>query len=166
MRELKTKLSDSRLDYNDKCMLWSAFTLAFFGFLRVSEYTSPSRNRAGPLILGCVKIDQETLKVSVIRDKTNQLGTPVTLTIAATNRSCCAVRAFRKYIFCRLGKGLAGNSPLYVSGDGSYLTRQRVNQVVKDLLGVSFKSHSFRIGAATTAAEAGIPVDLIRILGR
>ncbi|OQV25874.1 hypothetical protein BV898_00023 [Hypsibius exemplaris] len=66
----------------------------------------------------------------------------------------------------RLGKGLAGNSPLYVSGDGSYLTRQRVNQVVKDLLAVSFKSHSFQIGAATTAAEAGIPVDLIRILGR
>ena len=43
MRQLKGVLADDpQFTSQDKLMLWSAFTLAFFGFLRSSEFTSPS----------------------------------------------------------------------------------------------------------------------------
>ena len=34
----------------DKLMLWSAFTLAFYGFLRSSEFTSSSASQFNPLV--------------------------------------------------------------------------------------------------------------------
>ena len=62
-------------------------------------------------------------------------------------------------------KGVPGSarSPLYVFQSEAYLTRAKVTLTLRTLLQcVSIPtelhaSHSFRIGAATTAAEAGLP---------
>ena len=40
LRVLKFNLYNSSIIYKDKVMIWAAMTSAFFGFLRVSEYTS------------------------------------------------------------------------------------------------------------------------------
>ena len=62
--------------------------------------------------------------------------------------------------------------PLFVLEDGSYLTRQRFATMVSSTLkhaGVNDKlytTHSFRIGAATTAKEAGVSDVHIKMLGR
>ena len=40
LEEIKFNLLNSSKIYEDKLMLWSAMLTAFFGFLRVSEYTS------------------------------------------------------------------------------------------------------------------------------
>jgi hypothetical protein len=40
IQQLGVNLFRSPLAYNDKVMLWAAMLVAFFGFLRVSEYTS------------------------------------------------------------------------------------------------------------------------------
>ena len=51
LRQIKEELARAP-DYlpTDKLMLWSAFTLAFYGFLRSSEFTSPSASQFNPLV--------------------------------------------------------------------------------------------------------------------
>ena len=64
------------------------------------------------------------------------------------------------------------DGPLFKFEDGKVLTRQRfVNAVQEglDKAGVyssKYSGHSFRIGAATTAAEKGIEDCIIKTLGR
>ena len=45
---IRENLFNSTRPYEDKLMLWSAITTAFFGFLRVSEYTSTHRTKYDP----------------------------------------------------------------------------------------------------------------------
>jgi hypothetical protein len=167
MRILKNKLRGSDINPQDQHMMWSAFTLAFFGLLRVSEFThsSQSSTEKPPALAGCdVSLVADNLFVTIRKDKTNQSGPPVFMKFKATSRSCCVVRSARNYISLRPPNG--SNLPFFVYKDGTFLTRQRLSAVIHKLLGPTFKSHSFRIGAATTAAEAGFPVDTIRKLGR
>ena len=89
------------------------------------------------------------------------------LLIAPSLHSVCAVRALRKYLSLR---SVSGASPLYVFQSGAYLTRAKVTSTLRTLLQrlsiptELYASHSFRIGTATTTAEAGLPPWLIQIL--
>ena len=62
------------------------------------------------------------------------------------------------------------HGPLFIWYSGHYLTREAC--ILKELVGAAgwnpslFSSHSFRIGAATTAAATGLPDWLIQSLGR
>lgn len=60
--------------------------------------------------------------------------------------------------------------PLFMYSNGTNLTRQRFNDFLKTVFPRStygnISTHSFRIGAATTAAAAGLPKWLIQKLGR
>ena len=157
LRQIKEELAHAP-DYlpTDKLMLWSAFTLAFYGFLRSSEFTSPSASQFNPLV------HLSTTDVSFT-------STGCLLLIAPSHRSVCTVRALRKYLALHL---TSGTSALYVFQSGNYLTRTKVTTIIRTLLqrlGISselYASHSFRIGAATSAAEAGLPPWLIQTLGR
>ena len=79
------------------------------------------------------------------------------------------MRALRKYLSLR---SISGASPLYVFQSEAYLTRAKVTLNLHTLLQrlsittELYASHSFRISAATTAAEAGLPPLLIQTLGR
>ena len=79
------------------------------------------------------------------------------------------MRALRKYLSLR---SVNGASPLYVFQSGAYLTKVKVTSTLRTLfqrLSIPtelYASHSFQIGAATTAAEAGLPPWLIQTLGR
>ena len=157
LRQIKEELARAP-DYlpTDKLMLWSAFTLAFYGFLRSSEFTSPSASQFNPLV------HLSTTDVSFT-------STGCLLLIAPSHHSVCTVRALRKYLALRL---TSGTSALYVFQSGNYLTRTKVTTIIRTLLqrlGISselYASHSFRISAATSAAEAGLPPWLIQTLGR
>jgi site-specific recombinase XerD len=61
--------------------------------------------------------------------------------------------------------------PLFVRFNGVMLTRTYLSERLRRLLsdaGIpgNFSSHSFRIGAATSAALAGVPDHLIQTLGQ
>ena len=68
----------------------------------------------------------------------------------------------------RRGGGLG---PLFIRENGQPFTRELLSTWLKRILGSAgvqgnFSSHSFRIGAATAAAQAGVPDHLIQTLGR
>ena len=88
------------------------------------------------------------------------------------NRDLSPVANMVKYYSIRLSQGASASSPLFVDSHGSVLTRGYFLTQVHHLcqiLGLDTKQcsgHSFRIGAATSAAAAGIDDHLIKALGR
>ena len=55
LRQLKDELRRAPdILPQDKLMLWSAFTIAFYGFLRSSEFTAPSTTQFNPLVHLCL----------------------------------------------------------------------------------------------------------------
>ena len=158
---------------SDKLMLWSAFTLAFYGFLRSSEFTSPSATQFNPLVnLCCLDVSftpEGCLSFHLKSSKTDPYRQGCSLLIAPSLHSVCAVRSLHKYLSVH---AVNGSTPLYVFQSGLYLTREKVTSTLRTLLWhlsiptEQYASHSFWIGAATTAAEAGLPHWLIQTLGR
>ncbi len=156
-------------------MLWAAACLCFAGFLRSGEASCPSEtsfdlethlcfrdiavvNRAAPTAL------QVTIKAS----KTDPFRLGVTLHIGVSGGPLCPVAAVLNYMVargCRAG-------PLFCWEDGKFLTRSRFVASVRAALteagfvAKDYAGHSFRIGAATTAAQRGIQDSLIKTLGR
>ena len=87
---------------SNKLMLWSAFTLAFYGFLRSSEFTSPSATQFNPQVNVCftdVSFTSEgCLTLHLKSSKTDPYRQGCLLLIAPSRRSVCEVRALRKYL--------------------------------------------------------------------
>jgi hypothetical protein len=174
MRLLKDRLRDSVMTDHDKALYWSAFTVAFFGFLRVSEFASTETyNSDSPRALQAtdVRMQENGLEIRLRRSKTDQLGHGYHLKITATGRSVCAVRAYRKYVAIRASPQRSASQPLNTFGNGRPLDRKSVDHVLKQLLADNpqkhrLNTHSFRIGAATTAADNNVPLACIQKAGR
>ena len=159
--------------FND-CMFWAACTLAYFGFLRSAEFTCPSLKSFDPavhLTVQDISVDAtdapSCLQVFIKASKTDPFCQGCHVYIGLGSGSLCAVQAVLNYL-ARRGDG---PGPLFLLDNGQPLTRQLVTDRLRDILqsaGVAgnFSSHSFRIGAATTAAQVGIPDHLIQVLGR
>ena len=102
------------------------------------------------------------------RSKTDPFGAGVTIILGRTDRIVCPVTALLGYLALRGQQP----GPLFLFQDGSPLSRQRLISQVNSALaqkGISttgILGHSFRIGAATAAARAGLEDSLIQTLGR
>jgi hypothetical protein len=150
-------------------------TLTFFGFLRCSEFTVPSQSEYDPdahLSLKDVALDSRqdpsVVQVIIKQSKTDPFRQGVNLYLGKTGEKLCPVSAILAYLRIR---GLSPG-PLFVLPDRSYLTRQRFADMVAKVLhqaGLNdqhYSTHSFRIGAATSAKDAGISDAHIKMLGR
>ena len=156
--------------------MWAACCLAFFGFLRVSEFTVPSDNLCDKdchLSMEDILIDSRDdphlLKVTIKQSsKTDPFRVSVDLYLGATGATTCPVKGLLPYL------ALRGHckEPVFILEDGRYLTRQRLCSLLDSVLtklhidNQKYNTHSFRIGAATTAREANIPDALIQLMGR
>ena len=159
----------------DSTMLWAACCLAFFGFLWCGEFTvssGASFDRAKHLAFQDISVDSHfeptVLAVRIKASKTDQFGKGMTIFLGKAPSNLCPVTAVLSYIAIR---GPA-EGPLFTRADGHPLTRQwfvdHIHQALS-LAGIdasAYNGHSFRIGAATTAAAAGISESLIKTLGR
>ena len=159
----------------DRVMLWAAFSMGFFAFLRAGEFTCQSLesfDQSSMLALGDVWVDSHSdprcLTIKLKRSKGDPFGQGVLIHLGCTFQSLCPVAAVLSYLAIRPSTP----GPFFVFSDGSPLSRERLisalSQALKDS-GVdpsNFKGHSFRIGAATTAAKAGLSDSLIQALGR
>ena len=169
MRILKHMLQELReptchLWKHDKRMLAAAFTLAFFGLLRISEFTVPSRKSFDPrkhATIASIKWRQNHFKFTFKSSKTDQLGCGQDVYITRVGRRNCPFLAMRQY-YSGLN-GLPNNAPLFMFRTGHPLTRHSCLTHLRIVLAaagyqpLAFNTHSFRIGAATSAAKAGLP---------
>ena len=114
LRQLKGELSNAPdISPQDKLMLWSAFNLAFYGFLRSSEFTSPSTTQFNPLVHLCLTDVSFTaegcLRLHLKSSKTDPYCQGCWLLIAPSQHFVYAVRALRKYLSIR---AVTGSAPL------------------------------------------------------
>ena len=172
LRVIKHQLSTSTLPAQAKLLYWAAFTLAFYGFLRASEYSCPTHSKftnTRHLLLRDISITTNSLSVHLKRSKSDRFGKSATVLVGATGSSTCPVRAMHKFLTARQAQP---SGPLFTFTSGKFLTRSDISRTTKRLLRaagidpVRYSSHSYRIGAATAAADAGLPDHLIKTLGR
>ena len=82
-------------------MIWAAITTAFFGFLRVSEYTSSHKTKYDPLstlLYQDVTLEEDIISINIKASKTDPFRQGVVIRLAANDTALCPVRAMHKYL--------------------------------------------------------------------
>ena len=170
----------TQLDYND-IVLRAAFSLAFAGFLRVGEFTYRRIDLdLGPAFRNWFRTKNsiriapggDYMELTLPASKTDPFRHGIQLTISATNDIGCPVSAMRKLI--QIDTHRHSHAPPFCIGllEQQPFTREYVVQKLQQIAITSgigraaWNGHSFRRGAATWAAEVGIPEPQIQILGR
>ena len=160
-------------DFNSAC-LWAASCLGFFAFMRSGEFTcqSWSTYHSSMLSLGDIEVYSRTnssvMHVTLRRSKTDIVGVVITIHIGRTHNLLCPVSAVLAYLSIRP----ATPGPLFLLQSGMPLSRHYLVTAIRRALSLEgmdtaqFHGHSFRIGAATTAAQVGLPDSTIQLLGR
>ena len=159
----------------DGIMLWAAATLCFFGFLRSGEITIPSDSEfddTAHLTFRDVAIDRlqapSMLSVRIKASKTDPFRVGVDVVVGKVDGRCAQSQLYWDTYWPEE----PGQVPLFRFEDGKPLTRIRLVEKVQRALQVAgvlskpYSGHSFRIGAATTAARVGVEDSTIKMLGR
>ncbi len=155
----------------DYRMLWAACCVGFFGFMRAGEFTSSPGEHSPSLTVKDIAVDDHAdpsmVRIHLRRSKTDPFRHGVDLYLGWTDRDLCPVAALLAFMAVRP----AVNGPLFVFANGSPLTRDRLVKAVRLALqqagvpATGYSGHSFRIGAATSAAQAGLEDSVIKMLG-
>jgi len=159
----------------DNVMLWAAWCLAFFGFLRISEFTVSTQqdyDYSTHFSLKDISVDNRSnpylIKLRIKQSKTDPFRQGADIYLGATDTPICPVSALMPYLTERGTQP----GPLFITNDRMYLTSALFSKKVDAILDIlqantqQYNTHSFRIGAATTTAVALIPDAHIKILGR
>ena len=134
-----------------------------------SEPVDIQHHRHGASILEYMVITSDSIKLLLKRSKTDRFGKSATVLIGSTSTSTCPVRAMQKFLSIHQREP---PGPLFVLQSAKNVTCRLVSEMTQSLLrsaGLNwqcYSSHSYRIGAETTAASAGLPDHLIKTLGR
>jgi hypothetical protein len=174
LRDIKALWSPREQD-PDIIMLWAASCVCFFGFFRAGELTVPSEGCYEPshhLNFQDVAVDDPAdpsiMRIHIKYSKTDQLGRGADVYLGRTHQDLCPVASLLAYLAVRGD----GEGPLFKFANGQYLTKERFTARIREALtavgrcSANYAGHSFRIGAATTAAEKGLEDATIKALGR
>ena len=167
LKEIKLNLFNSSYVFQDKVMIWAAMMVAFFGFMRGSEYTSDRANsfdQESTLCIEDIKLNK-VININIKSSKTDPFRLGVTVRLAPNGSELCPVDALQKFLL----NHPTNCGPLFTYTNGKYLTKRNISTMLKRFYPShksTISSHSFRIGAATTAAYMGYPRWLIQKLGR
>ena len=136
LRKIHSILSLDPNNFNN-IMLWAAYLLSFFGFLRLGEVTIPDQNSYDPQVhlnFQDISADNPTLpsllQIRIKTSKTDPFCQGVRICVGKTNDSLCPVSAILAYL---VGWG---NNPglLFYFRDGTPLTKARFTQTFRQLL--------------------------------
>lgn len=149
---------------------FSRLFFSLFGALRVGEvvleFTCGRESRG--LLLQDVTLSPLEVVLFIRNSKTDQLGRGATLRLPATgNKGPCPVEDTSRYLDLRP----QGEGPFLIHEDGAPLARHQFAKVMRKaiaacgLKAAGYAPHSFRNGAATTAAHWGLSVERIKNMG-
>lgn len=158
------------IDLTLECMC----LVAFFGFLRCSEFTVRSLSCLTP----CLRIrdikfssDNSMFILTLTSSKADPFRQGVEISFFPNNR-CCPVSCMLKYLNELRRDSNNSNAPLFVDSQQRPFSRELFLSYLRDILlrlgykPSDYSGHSFRIGAASSAAAAGVEDHLIKTLGR
>ena len=156
-----------------RILIKAMYLLAFHAFLRIGEITGSKGKMKNSILRENLTFvgqpEPSALHLTLINFK-HSAGkhTPTFVIKASEQPNLCPVRAMKEY--CDLRAHLSG--PLFSFMDGTPISRKFFSQHLQFSLKwagldhTNFKGHSFRIGAATSAAAMGIDEQTIQIMGR
>ena len=154
-----------------ECMLLAACTAAFAGFLRCGEFTVRNPQQTY-LRMRDVQMGNDCYILHLPSSKTDPFRRGTDIHIFQTNSTTCPTNAMAVYLQVRRASGATQQDPLFITPANDVLCRQFFIQHIRDVLvaakihAQNYSGHSFRIGAATTAASRRIESHLIMQLGR
>ncbi|XP_056122442.1 uncharacterized protein LOC130100837 [Rhinichthys klamathensis goyatoka] len=159
---------------NTSRTLDAMFILAFFGFLRCSELAITSRfdPKIHPNISDLSVLDSETISFLIKQSKTDQTKKGHFIYIFNLSSPIQPFQTILAYLQLRNSHAKSHLEPLFIDDSNKPVTRFWFQKHLKSVLQLSgipaenFSSHSFRIGAATSAAQKGLSQQQIQALGR
>jgi len=156
-------------------MLWAASIVTFFSFCRLGEITVEDENKYDPaahLSFHDISVDNadnpKVISLFIKQSKTDQGRVGVRVILGKTDDDLCPVLALLEYLERRGGH----QGALFQWEDRTPLSKTKFIEATREALTVTglpakdYAGHSFRIGAATTAAAAGLEDSTIQTLGR
>ena len=158
-----------------RVVLWAIACTAFFGFFRLGELLPEKAAPANPALAFSwddVAIDDQAnpqvIRLHLRHSKCDQFGNGADIFLGRTGAGVCPVAALLGYMVVR------GDRPgiFFCKADGHTVTKAWFIEQLRPVLGDvglpqhQYAGHSFRIGAATTAALAGVADSTIQALGR
>ncbi|XP_066441041.1 uncharacterized protein [Eleutherodactylus coqui] len=154
-------------DESEVLLFRVAFSLAFFAALRLSEIVAPSCRKLGGLRFEDVLCGTDDIKICIKKSKTDVYGAGEWLRLTALGTAACPVALLRQFLSRHSGKG-----QLLAHASGAPLTKFQFGAVMRTCLKrlgfepSEFGTHSFRIGAATSAFACGLRGDEVKRVGR
>ncbi|KAL2080773.1 hypothetical protein ACEWY4_024566 [Coilia grayii] len=153
-------------------LLEAAFLMAFYGFLRPGEFTSDSLyfDSSRGLCFSDVQVSPNFFSIFLRHSKTDTVGKGVTISISKLDSPFCPHASMLRYLAMR--PRTLPCFPLFLLSNYLPMSKEWFREhlglvVEKCALSRSvYTGHSFRIGAATTAADRGLPDSSIKRLGR
>lgn len=160
-------------------LIKTACTMAYFGFLRCGEFTCLTKrfDPGSNLCMSDITIYYHAnvsvrARVVLKSSKTDPFRQGCEINLFPTNSILCPVRYIHLFCSVRQAMNAQANDPFFLMPNGQPLTRYAFLSMLKLLLhrlgfnATDYSGHSFRIGAATSAAAANVPDHLIKTLGR
>ena len=154
----------------EKAPIWAIACTAFFGFFRLGELLpqdKKSYKASTDLVWGDVALDNHAyppmVRLHLKKSKCDQFGKGVDVVVGRTGQQLCPFSALLDYIDRSLRVSFSSKPRIYKPW---FIKEFQKLLVAAGLPEEGYTGHSFRIGAATTAAVVGIPDSTIKTLGR
>jgi hypothetical protein len=155
-------------------MLRTACVTAFFAFLRCGEFTCKSSfDPSANLCCQDIVILDDHVQLRLKQSKCDPFRQGVTIKLYCLSSTMCPMCCLTRYLQLRHQTfPTDGRDSLFVNASGQPLTRVTFIELFRYALvaagydATRYSGHSFRIGAATTAARARLEDHLIKVLGR
>lgn len=176
LKSLLLALEHTTSSFFTKCLLRAMFLKAFCAFLRIREITKTSGSTQHFILFGNVTIKSDAqhgqyieITIPLFKHAKSSTST-IRLQQNKTDSNLCPHESLMQYLSVR--KHDSPSHPVFSFMDGAPVSRQFFTEQLRLALSFcnlnlhQYQTHSFRIGAATTAAARGFSELQIQHMGR